>query len=363
MVLKCGTKDAAAFNAKLAEGDDVGSLLEDGEQDFGCAAWSATVQDVPEKYSQGGGVEELSRRGGRKVRGSQCTAIGRNTLVFMPRVVPITEFDLSTHPLLADYADLTDAQLRGRDLKGEQLHFIAEGEGVVRHLIASRFQTRSLLVTPHHVAEKMADIVPTLGDDVTVFVALPQLVEAITGFPFHRGVIASGAVGRPHAAETLIANASLLVVCERLSNIENMGAVFRNVACLAGENAAVLLSPESCHPLYRKSLRVSMGHALRVPYAHLVGWPDSLQMLRRAGFRLLALTPRRDAADIAAAAAMIDSHHPGVRVALLVGAEGPGLSEGAIGAADLAVKIPMQPGADSLNVATALAIALHAVRK
>jgi tRNA G18 (ribose-2'-O)-methylase SpoU len=264
---------------------------------------------------------------------------------------PFIQINDSSDPRLRDYANLTDAQLRDADWAGTRGVFIAEGELIVRRLVASRFPVRSLLVSPQGF-ERIRDVANGLPADVPVFVAEPPVLAAIVGFPFHRGILACG--GRlPALPLDEVLKARVLVVLEDLSNSDNVGAVFRNTGSLVGTDGAVLLSPGCCDPLYRKALRVSMGQALRVPFARLEAWPSDLAHLVAAGFQLLALTPDSRATDI---------HEldlpPASKVALLLGAEGPGLTEAAFGGATRRVRIPMSPGADSLNVATAGAIAL-----
>jgi len=264
-------------------------------------------------------------------------------------LIPI---DNPADPRLSDYNDLTDAQLRAASARGELTWFIAEGEGVVRHLLASRFPTRSLLITPGHV-QKLGDAISLLPESTPIYIVEKSLMEAITGFPFHRGVLASGGRIPDPPLHEILHNAACLVIAEHLSNVENIGAIFRNVACMVGQTAAVLLTPDCCHPLYRKPLRVSMGHALRIPFATLGAWPGDLEAIKAHGFTTIALTPTCDAADIRRGALAGVS-----KPAFLVGAEGPGLSEVALAGADRRARIPMADGADSLNVATALAVAL-----
>jgi tRNA G18 (ribose-2'-O)-methylase SpoU len=221
---------------------------------------------------------------------------------------------------------------------------------VVRRLLASRFPVRSLLVTPQGL-ERLSDAAALLPESTPVFVADTNLMGAIVGFPFHRGILACGQRLAPAPIGDLLKSARTLVILEDLANADNVGAVFRNTGALAGADAAVLLSPGCCDPLYRKSLRVSMGQALRVPFAKLDQWPESLDQVGKAGFELLALTPDPAAQDI-------NGFRPTHRVAMLLGAEGPGLTDAAFGRARARVRIPMDAGADSLNVATAGAIAL-----
>ena len=256
-------------------------------------------------------------------------------------LVPITD---PADPRLDDYRNLTDAALRARDHAGV---FIAEGELVVRRLLSSSFPTRSLLLA--HSAQHRLTTLP-VQDHTPVYIAPDDLLHTIVGFPFHRGVLACGQrLTAPPLADLLASR--LLLVLEDTANTDNMGALFRNTACLAGHGSAILLSPGCCDPLYRKALRVSIGYALTIPYTTLQPWPDALDQLAAAGFQPLALTPSPSAEPLSAIP-------PGPRYALLLGAEGPGLSPPALRRATRLVRIPMAEGADSLNVATAAAVAL-----
>ena len=152
--------------------------------------------------------------------------------------------------------------------------------------------------------------------------------------------------------EALLAQTTCVAVLEEVNDHENMGALFRNASAFGV--GAVLLCPRCCDPLYRRSVRVSVGHALTVPFTRLAPWPDRLESVRRAGFTVAAMTPHADAEPIDAFAAQRPE-----RVAVLLGAEGPGLTSAALAAADLSVRIPIVEGGDSLNVATAAAIAFH----
>src|SRR5690606_36441821 len=175
---------------------------------------------------------------------------------------------------------------------------------------------------------------------------------AITGFAFHRGVLASGArMPLPPAGE-LLAAARTVAVVEGINDHENLGSLFRNAAAFGVD--AVLLDPTTADPLYRRSVRVSVGHVLRVPWTPVGDWPAALDDLRARGFTVVALTPTPGAEDIDALAA-----RPPSRLALLLGAEGPGISPEAGARVDRRVRIPMAAGVDSLNVATAAAIAFH----
>lgn len=264
----------------------------------------------------------------------------------------VTTVDDPADPRLADYANLTDAALRDRERLGLQPAFIAEGEPVVRHLIGSRFPVRSVLVSPDKRA-RLDEFASSLPEECPLFVASPEVIRGIVGFPFHRGVLACGGRLPNPAPLTLAASCRALVVCEDLCNPDNIGAVFRNLSALGGQGCGVLLSPRCCDPLYRKAIRVSMGHALRIPFATLHPWPDGISALRGLGFQTIALglTPQaRPLRDLDPARF--------ARPALIVGSEGPGLTAASLAASDVCAKIPMAPGADSLNVAVALGVAL-----
>jgi tRNA G18 (ribose-2'-O)-methylase SpoU len=283
-------------------------------------------------------------------------------------------------PRLRDYANLTDAQLRAADWSGERGVFIAEGELVVRRLLASRFPIRSLLLTESGL-ERLADALPdsrsspdsrSLAPSLSrsfpdIYLAPTSVLQAIVGFPFHRGILACGQRLPDPPLDQMLATCRTLLILEDLANVDNVGAIFRNAGALASaaslDNAApsgagILLSPGCCDPMYRKSLRVSMGQVLRVPFAKLQAWPETLDQISAAGFQVLALTPDSSAHDINSFNPL-----PNSRIALVLGAEGPGLSDAAFSRSTLRIRIPMAPGADSLNVATAAAIALSRLQR
>jgi tRNA G18 (ribose-2'-O)-methylase SpoU len=227
-------------------------------------------------------------------------------------------------------------------------HYVAPQTGAVT---SSEFPVRSVLA-----AARKAELAHSLvGGRAPVVVRSDAEVEAITGFPFHRGVLAAADRLPLPALGDVIQGAELVVVAEGLSDHENVGALFRNAAAFGAD--AVVLDPATADPLYRRSVRVSLGHVLRVPWTRLAAWSDGLGELRRRGFELLALTPAAAAEPVDAVAREIAARRP--KVALLVGAEGPGLSDAALGASGRRVRIPIVPSVDSLNVATAAAVALH----
>ena len=262
----------------------------------------------------------------------------------------ITPVEDPADPRLDDYRDLTTADRRP-DRPGGRGLVIAEGVVVVRRLLASPYPVRSLLGVPRRLDE-LADDLAAL--DVPAYAADADTMATAVGFHLNRGVLAVADRAGPVDAAALARSARVLAVCEGVNDHENLGALFRNAAALGVDG--VLLGPRCADPLYRRSVRVSMGHMLRVPFAELPGpWPAALGVLRGAGLTVAALTPSPDAVPIGTAGL------GGRRTALLLGAEGPGLTAEALAAADVAVRIPMASGVDSLNVATAAAVAFHAV--
>ncbi|MFD5114033.1 TrmH family RNA methyltransferase [Streptomyces sp. NPDC058391] len=253
-------------------------------------------------------------------------------------------------PRLRDYTGLTDVELRRRREPAEGL-FIAEGEKVIRRAGQAGYAMRSMLLSAKWV-DTMRDIIDEVP--APVYAVSPELAERVTGYHVHRGALASmQRKPLPTTAEVL-RTARRVAVMEAVNDHTNIGAIFRSAAALGMD--AVLLSPDCADPLYRRSVKVSMGAVFSVPYARLDGWPTALDSVREAGFRLLALTPDEKATPMDEAAP-----HRLERVALMLGAEGDGLSRRALDAADEWVRIPMAHGVDSLNVGAAAAVAFYAV--
>jgi tRNA G18 (ribose-2'-O)-methylase SpoU len=251
-------------------------------------------------------------------------------------------------PRVALYCGLRDADLRRRLESGHGV-FVVEGARSVRVLVASGWPVISLLLRPERLAG-MADAVHAAQrQGAPVYIASPDVFDRISGFPLHRGVLALAGRRARADAMALLDGISTAVIVEGVNDHENMGAVFRNAAALGA--GAVLLDPRCCDPLYRRAVRVSVGHVLRVPFGRLEPWPAALDAVSRHGFRLIALDP--------AGPDRIDEFVCPGPIALLAGGEGEGLTEGARNYADHRVRISMTAGVDSLNVATALAIALH----
>ncbi len=256
----------------------------------------------------------------------------------------------ASDPRLADYVSLTDVRLR-RSLEAEHGLFIAEGEKVIARAIAAGYPVRSILVAADRLASLAA---AAAGCEAPVYVLPPEVAERLTGYHVHRGALASMQRVPLPAVADLVASARRIVVLEDIVDHANVGAIFRCVAALGFD--AVLLAPRCADPLYRRSVRVSMGAVLAVPYARLPDWRDGLAGLRAADFRLLALTPDPAALPIGELAGPAAR---GGKIALLMGGEGTGLSGRWLAAADQAVRIPMSRGIDSLNVAAAAAFACY----
>jgi tRNA G18 (ribose-2'-O)-methylase SpoU len=257
----------------------------------------------------------------------------------------VIAIDDPADPRLADYVGLSDPELRRR-VESERGFFIAESAHVVRRLLASRQRVRSVLLTPVQYDALAVDLEARLEP---VYVAPIDVLRAVAGFDLHRGVVA--AADRwplPDPAEVL-ADARCVAVGQGLNDHENLGVLFRNAAAFGID--AVLLDSSCADPLYRRCVRVSIGHVLTVPWTRIA----SLAELAAAGFTIVALTPE-------AGALALDELDWPERVALLLGAEGPGLSAAWLAAADVRVRIPMAVGVDSLNVATAAAVAFYVSR-
>jgi tRNA G18 (ribose-2'-O)-methylase SpoU len=270
----------------------------------------------------------------------------------MSEPVPITD---PADERLGDYAALTDAALRKRY---EHQHgvLIAEGPNPVRALVDSPYPVRSLLIAEERL-ELMSDVVERVLElAAPVYVVSRDVLFEVVRFKLHQGVIAcAGRLPAPSVAEVL-AGARRVAVLEGLNDHENLGTLFRSARGLGIDG--VLLGPGCADPLYRRSVRVSMGHVLHVAHGHLRELQKGLVALHDAGFTTVALTPDSAAIDLRDLEVAADA-----RVAVLLGAEGPGLSKDAMAGAHVRARIPMHHGVDSVNVAAAGAIAFHALNR
>ena len=259
------------------------------------------------------------------------------------QVIRIDRFD---DPRLAAYRNVSDAELLRR-----RNCFVAEGRLVVGRVLESDHEVESILLN-HASFQALQAPLSRVPPDVPIYVCDTRDFTAITGFNLHRGCLALARRRAERPLADVIGGADLILALEAVSDADNIGSAFRNAAAFG---ASVILSGECCDPLYRKSVRTSMGSVLRVPYARAGDWPNDLRTLKREGFTVVALTPRADAIELHRCARRLVYQ----RIALLVGSEGPGLCEEAEALADVRARIPMSRDVDSLNLATATGIALH----
>ena len=259
------------------------------------------------------------------------------------------DVDDPADPRLDDFRDLNSIDRRP-DLPSGKGLVIAEGVLVVQRMLASRFVPHALLGTARRHDELAADLA---GVDVPYYRVTAEVMAEAVGFHLNRGVLAAARRAPELAVSDVIADARTIAVLEGVNDHENLGSIFRNAAGLGVD--AVVFGAGCADPLYRRAVRVSMGHALLVPFAKAQSWPADLNVLRDKGFRLISMTPDPQALPLAQALPPLADQ----RVAMLVGAEGPGLRESTMRASDVRVRIPMTRGTDSLNVATAAALAFY----
>jgi tRNA G18 (ribose-2'-O)-methylase SpoU len=250
---------------------------------------------------------------------------------------------------LDNFRDLNSIDRRP-DLPSGKGLVIAEGVLVVQRMLASPFTPLAFLGTDRRLTELKADLG---GNPAPYYRASAEVMAEVVGFHLNRGVLGAARRAPERSVGQVVDGARTVAVLEGVNDHENLGAIFRNAAGLDVD--AVVFGSGCADPLYRRAVRVSMGHALLVPYARASDWPGDLKTLQQSGFQLLAMTPSPDAIPLPEAMTRVR----GERVAVLVGAEGPGLSRAAMHASDLRVRIPMSRGTDSLNVATAAALAFY----
>jgi tRNA G18 (ribose-2'-O)-methylase SpoU len=255
-------------------------------------------------------------------------------------------------PGLDDFLRLTDVALRRR-LEPAGGLYLAESTRVIERALAAGHHPRAVLTLEAWLPQLEPLLEPF--PEVPVYVGEDAELERVTGFHLHRGALASMHRPAPPPLEEVLAGARRVVVLEDIVDHTNVGSVFRSVAGLGAD--AVLVTPRCADPLYRRSVRVSMGTVLQVPWTRLPEWREAAPALHAAGFRIAALALADDAVSLDELAA-----DPPERLALVLGTEGDGLSRGALAAADTVVRIPMQHGVDSLNVAAAAAVAVWATR-
>ncbi len=263
--------------------------------------------------------------------------------------MPVIEISDLTDPRLVDYAHLTDVALK-KARGTEHGLYIAESALVLERALRAGHRPRSVLALGN-TADEARDLV---GDDVPVFVGPGELLAELTGYILHRGVIA--AMHRPElpGPDALLDGARRIVILENVSDPTNVGAIFRSAGAIGAD--AILVTPRCSDPFYRRAIRVSMGTVLQVPWTRVGDWPSTRALLDRHGFHVAALALSDDAVSLRD---FRGADHD--RLALLLGAEGEGLTDDALAASDSVVQIPMKHGIDSLNVAAASAVAMWAL--
>jgi tRNA G18 (ribose-2'-O)-methylase SpoU len=263
--------------------------------------------------------------------------------------VNVIDIDDPDDARLDNFRDLNSIDRRP-DLPSGKGLVIAEGVLVVQRMVASPFTPLAFLGTDRRLTELKADLA---GNPAPYYRVSAEVMADAVGFHLNRGVLAAARREPERAVADVVDGARTVVVLAGVNDHENLGSIFRNAAGLDVD--AVVFGSGCADPLYRRAVRVSMGHALLVPFARATDWPSELKTLQQSGFRLLALTPGAEAKALPEAMAKVHDE----RVAILVGAEGPGLSYAAMKASDMRVRIPMSRGTDSLNVATAAALAFY----
>lgn len=250
------------------------------------------------------------------------------------------------------YTQLTDVKLRSA-MEPQWGIYIAESSKVIRRALSAGHQPVSFLMSEKW-ADDLADVLRA-HPDIPAYVGGEEQLEQVTGFHLHRGALAAMARPAPQSLEQLLRGASRVAILEDIVDHTNVGAIFRSAAALNVD--AVLVTPRCADPLYRRSIRVSMGTVFQVPWARLESWPDNLQTLHELGFKSAALALEEDSLTLEELSARRDE-----KLALILGTEGHGLSFRTLAACDDTVMIPMSHGVDSLNVAAASAVAFWETR-
>lgn len=264
----------------------------------------------------------------------------------------IIHLDSANDPRVSDYVSLTDVQLRKAKEPAEGL-YIAESPKVVRRAVAAGHQPRSFFLAEKRLPEVL-DVIEA-HPDIPTFVGSGAMLEEITGINLHRGAMAAMQRPAPAHIPSLLAKAARVAVLEDISDHTNIGAIFRSAAALGID--AVLISPRCGDPLYRRSIRVSMGAVFQIPWARLADGSGGLDILHEAGFTTAALALAPESLTIHELSARNDP-----KLALILGSEGYGLSPETLATANYSVTIPMHAGVDSLNVAAASAVAFFATQ-
>jgi tRNA G18 (ribose-2'-O)-methylase SpoU len=266
-------------------------------------------------------------------------------------IVDVTEAD---DPRLADYVQLREVNLR-RLLEEEHGLFIAEGDKVIRRAADAGYEPRSFLLAPRWL-ETLADVVEK-WPEAPIYLVSEELAERVTGFHVHRGALASYKRRPPADLDALLDGVQhgRIAIFDDIVDHTNVGAGFRAAAAMGVD--AVLVTPTCADPLYRRSVKVSMGTVFQVPWTRLTSWPGDLSKLKHHGFVTAAFALTDDSITLDALTARRDE-----KLALIFGTEGHGLKPHVLAESDLVVRIPMSGGVDSLNVASSAAVAFYATR-
>ncbi|KQP56722.1 RNA methyltransferase [Agreia sp. Leaf283] len=267
--------------------------------------------------------------------------------------MPVVRIESLGDARLSDYAHLTDVALK-KARGSEHGLYLAESLLVFERALRAGHAPRSVLALGTSTEEAEAVLAEHGFADIPIFTGPGELLAELTGYILHRGLIAS--MNRPALANPaeLIRNARRIVVLENVVDPTNVGAIFRSAGAIGAD--AVLVTPRCSDPFYRRAIRVSMGTVLQVPWTRVGEWPETRELLVEAGFHVAALALTPDAVSLRDFQARLPE-----KLALVLGAEGDGLTPEAIAAADTVVQIPMKHGIDSLNVAAASAVAMWAV--
>lgn len=263
----------------------------------------------------------------------------------------VIEIERINDARVAAYTSLTEAQLRNR-LHADQGLFIAESPKVIHSALDAGYEAVSLLTEQKHICGDAADVIARLDADIPIYTGERDVLTSITGYKLTRGVLCAMR-RKPHCAVAEICKtARRIVVLDSITDTTNVGAIFRSAAALGIDGA--LLTPNTCDPLNRRAVRVSMGTVFKLPWT----WLDSndIGIVRQHGFRTVAMALRDDSVTLDDSALNAEP-----KLAIIMGTEGDGLSDSAISDADYVVRIPMSRGVDSLNVAAASAVAFYAL--
>jgi tRNA G18 (ribose-2'-O)-methylase SpoU len=280
--------------------------------------------------------------------------------------MPIHRIETFADPRLSAYRDLTDVALRKKSEPATGV-YIAESAKIIERAIACGHTPVSILMADNWL-EKMRGLLPSISandfGEIDVFTGSYSVLEELTGFHVHRGALAEMVRPQPMSLESILDNSRIIAVLEDIVDHTNVGAIFRAAAGLGID--AILITPECADPLYRRSIRVSMGSVFTLPWTRIPDWPDSIESLKRLGFTTVAISPENgvgaQALDLREFATHSQSTHKDERTALILGTEGEGITPASLSNCDHSVYIPMSNDVSSLNVASAAAVVFWALQ-